>query len=146
MASSDKLVKTCDEHGYKIEPVINFDGSIDHSTSIVEFPCSCKNAVLAKDMSAIEQLELVKKIQTEWADNAISVTVYYKKEELEDIKNWLKENYDNNIKSVSFLLHSDHGFSQAPYEEIDENYLNALKELKADLLKKWKILSSIEEK
>ena len=29
------------------------------------------------------------------------------------------QDYKNNIKSVSFLLHQDHGFDQAPYEEID---------------------------
>jgi intein/homing endonuclease len=48
-------------------------------------------------------------------------TVYYKMEELDDIKNWLRENYNNSIKTVSFLLHSNHGFKQAPYEEITED-------------------------
>jgi hypothetical protein len=43
---------------------------------------------------------------------------YYKKEELPEIKQWLKENYKDSVKSVSFLLHSEHGFKQAPYEEI----------------------------
>ena len=70
-------------------------------------------------MKAVDQLDLVKKIQKEWSDNAVSCTVYYKKEELEEIKEWLRKNYKNNIKSVSFLLHQDHGFDQAPYEEID---------------------------
>ena len=69
-------------------------------------------------MTAIEQLEWVKKMQTDWADNAVSVTVYYRKEELGDIKGWLEKNYDNSVKSVSFLLHSEHNFTLAPYEEI----------------------------
>ena len=30
------------------------------------------------------------------------------------------------MKSVSFLLHSDHGFTQAHYEEIDEKTFNRL--------------------
>jgi hypothetical protein len=71
-------------------------------------------------MTAIEQVEWVKRMQTEWADNAVSVTVYYRPEELDGIKGWLKDNYDNSVKSVSFLLHSDHNFPLAPYEEIDE--------------------------
>ena len=54
------------------------------------------------------------------SDNAVSVTVYYRKEELPSIKEWLKENYATSLKSVSFLLHSEHGFAQAPYEEITE--------------------------
>ncbi len=41
-------------------------------------------------------------------------------EELESLKLWLKDNYEHNIKSVSFLLFKDHGFKQAPYQEIDE--------------------------
>ena len=69
-------------------------------------------------MTAIQQLEWVKKMQTEWADNAVSVTVYYRKEELPSIKEWLTANYDSSVKSVSFLLHADHNFPLPPYEEI----------------------------
>ena len=72
-------------------------------------------------MKAVDQLELVKKIQTFWSDNSVSVTVYYRKEELPEIKTWLKDNYATSLKTVSFLLHSDHGFAQAPYEEIAED-------------------------
>lgn len=121
MSSGDKLIKTCKDLGYKTEFARNFDGSTNHDTSIVEFPCYAGEGVLeAKNMSAIKQLDLVKRLQNEWSDNAVSCTVYYKKEELDEIKDWLRKNYKNNIKSVSFLLHSDHGFDQAPYEEIDE--------------------------
>jgi hypothetical protein len=83
-------------------------------------------------MSAIQQLELVKTLQTYWADQAVSVTVYYKLEELDDIKHWLSENYNSSLKSVSFLLHSDHGFKQAPLEEIDEKkYQSMVKKVKS---------------
>ena len=34
--------------------------------------------------------------------------------------------YKNNIKSVSFLLHQDHGFEQAPYEEIEKKQYDLL--------------------
>ena len=121
MSSQDALVETCKTMGYHVEFVKNFDGTLNRDTVIVEFPCEAgKNAKLAKQMSAVDQLELVKKIQQKWSDNAVSCTVYYRKEELVDIKKWLRENYKNNIKSVSFLLHSDHGFAQAPYEEVTE--------------------------
>jgi len=129
MSSSDLLVQVCKDHGYKTEFQINFDNSVDRNTIIVEFPCHAgENAILAKDMTAINQLELIKKIQTLWADNAVSCTVYYKKEELKEIKDWLNENYDNSIKSVSFLLHKeeDHGFKQPPYQEITEEQHNEL--------------------
>jgi hypothetical protein len=59
-------------------------------------------------------------MQTDWADNCVSVTVYYRKGELKEIKAWLKNNYTKSIKSVSFLLHTDHNFPLPPYEEITE--------------------------
>jgi len=124
MSSTDSLVETCRDMGYKIEYAIGFDGVEDHSTVVVYFPCTVDNATLAKDMTAVNQLELVKKMQRVWADNAISVTVYYKKEELPDIQEWLNKNFNDNIKAVSFLLHKEHGFKQAPYIEIDETEYN----------------------
>ena len=48
-------------------------------------------------------VELVKKLQAEWSDNAVSVTIYYRKEELPSIQLWLKHNYNDNLKTVSFL-------------------------------------------
>ena len=117
--SNDPLVDACRKRGYKVVWDIGIDGREDHTRYVVEFPCqSPEGSVLAKDMTAIEQLEWVKKMQTEWADNAVSVTVYYRKEELPSIKEWLEKNYDKSVKSVSFLLHSDHNFSLPPYEEI----------------------------
>lgn len=124
MASDDKLVQICKEHGYKTEFQTNFDESIDRKTIIVEFPCVYEgDTKLTNYFSAIEQLELLKKIQSDWADNAVSCTVYYKKEELKDIKEWLSKYYNNSIKSVSFLLHKEeeHGFKQPPYQEISED-------------------------
>ena len=128
IATSSPLVDLCRKKGYYVEPVRGFDGSDDPNTMVVEFPCSYpSHTVLAKDTSAIDQMEVVKRLQTEWSDNAVSCTVYYKKEELEDIKKWLNENYKVYTKSMSFLLHSDHGFAQAPFEEItEEQYLDLM--------------------
>lgn len=114
------LVDTARKHGYHVEYVRQFNGDLDYSTSIIEFPVHVPNAIYAKDMSAIDQLELVKTIQTLWADNAVSVTVYYKIEEIPLIQEWLKANYEQSVKSVSFLLHTGHNFAQAPYEEITQ--------------------------
>jgi len=74
-------------------------------------------------MTAIDQLEVIKRLQREWSDNAVSVTIYYRLHELEGIKQWLRDNL-HVVKSVSFLLHNEHGFDQAPLEEItEEKYL-----------------------
>ena len=120
-SSVDPLVDSCRKRGYKVVWDIGLDGREDHTKYVVEFPCkSPEGAILAANMTAVEQLEWVKKMQTDWADNAVSVTVYYRKEELGLIKEWLLNNYDKSVKSVSFLLHSEHNFPLPPYEEIDE--------------------------
>lgn len=133
MASNTPLVDICKDAGYPVEFQRNFDGSEDRSTVVVSFPCKFpKSTTVAAEMTAIDQLEVVKELQHNWSDNAVSVTVYYRKEELEEIKDWLAKNYNENLKTVSFLLHSDHGFDQAPLEEItEEDYLAMKKATKA---------------
>lgn len=123
--SSDPLVEACRKRGYKVQWDIGIDGREDHTRYVVDFPCkSPDGAVLAAEMTAIQQLEWVKKMQTVWADNAVSVTVYYRLEELSEIKDWLSKNYDSSVKSVSFLLHTDHNFPLPPYEETTEEEYN----------------------
>jgi ribonucleoside-triphosphate reductase len=132
MASNDALVSYCRDLGYNVEYVVNFDGSENHDTVVVEFPCETPDgALFADDMGVIKQLDMVKKLQEVWSDNAVSVTAYYSDSELGDLKKWLSENYENGIKSVSFLLRQKHGFKQAPYEEITkEAYENKKSKVK----------------
>ena len=124
MAADSELVSVCRDNGYHVEYVRNFDGTEDHSTVVVSFPCSFpEDTMFANDMTAVDQLNVIRRLQAEWSDNSVSVTIYYRKEELDAIKAWLDLNYSN-VKSVSFLLHNDHGFDQAPMEEITkEQYL-----------------------
>lgn len=132
IASDSPLVETIREHGYRVENVKHYDGSDDRSTVVAEFPfCYPEPTTLASEMSAIDQLEVVRRLQKEWSDNAVSCTVYYKKEELDDIKEYLKKYYNDNFKSLSFLLHSEHGFKQAPLEQItEEEYKKLIKKTK----------------
>jgi len=130
-SSVDPLVDACRKRGYKVVWDVGLDGREDHKRYVVEFPCqSPEGSVLVSEMTAVEQLEWVKTMQTVWSDNAVSVTVYYRKEELSSIKEWLSKYYDNSIKSVSFLLHIDHNFPLPPYEEITkEEYEKTLSKL-----------------
>lgn len=128
LGSHDPLVKTCRELGYPVKFDRGIDGRENPLLSVVEFPCEYpEGTVLASSLTAIDQLEWVVKAQTIWSDNAVSVTVYYRKEELPEIKDWLKTNYGKKVKSVSFLLHDDHGFDLAPYEPVSEEEYNKLK-------------------
>lgn len=136
MGSSDPLVSFCRQKGYDVQYDVGLDGKENHTICVVSFPCiTPDHATLAKELTAIDQLKWVVKAQSVWADNNVSVTVYYRKEELPEIKEWLAKNYKDSIKSVSFLLHSDHGFALAPYEEISEDSYNKMKnKIKTDLV------------
>jgi len=125
--ANSPLADACRKAGYNVDYKINIDGSYDRTSLVVDFPSMAgEGAVVKSEMTAIGQLGLVEYLQTFWADNSVSVSVYYHLSELEDIKQWLKENYENKIKAVSFLLHAEHGFKQAPYEEITEKQYNQL--------------------
>jgi len=127
IAADHSLVQVCREHGYPVEFQRNFDGTDDHSTMVVSFPFAYPEGTkIAAEMTAIDQLEVVKWLQENWSDNSVSCTVYYRKEELPEIKKYLAKNYKNNHKSLSFLLHNEHGFKQAPLEEITKEVYDAL--------------------
>ena len=119
MASNSPLIDLCRKNGYHIEPQRNFDGSEDKSTMVVSFPCKvAENVPIAATYSWKDQLDMVRWLQKNWSDNSVSCTIYYTKEELPAIKEYLTTHYRDEIKTVSFLLKSDHGFDQAPYETI----------------------------
>lgn len=119
IAANSELIDVCRNNGYVVEYQKNLDGTDDRGTFVVEFPCKFPESTKsAMSMDVIEQLEMVKFVQKNWSDNAVSVTAYYKIEDLDRIKAYLKENWQESFKSLSFLLYTGHGFVQAPYEPI----------------------------
>lgn len=140
MATNSNLLDVCKAHGYHVEPQINFDGSIDNTTMVVEFPCKVPETTpIAGNFSWKEQIDVIRRVQREWSDNAVSCTVTYNLEDLEDIKEYLKTYYKDEIKTISFLLYQNHGFKQAPYETIS-------KERYEELIKNTKPITSITVK
>jgi ribonucleotide reductase alpha subunit len=125
IAADSPLVEVCRQHGYEIESQIKFDGELDRNTVVVSFPCAIPESTpIAATTTWKDQLDAVRRMQAEWSDNSVSCTVYYKKEDLPEIKEYLDKYFANEIKSVSFLLYQGHGFVQAPYESVSkERYL-----------------------
>jgi len=127
IANGHALVDVCKQHGYPVEFQKHLDGTEDYNTVVVTFPFAYPEGTrLAKEMTAIDQLEEIKRLQRLWSDNSVSCTVYYKKEEIPEIRDYLKRHYKNNHKSLSFLLHSEHGFLQAPYQEVTKEQYDEL--------------------
>lgn len=126
-ASNHPIVDVVRKAGYNVEYQRKFDGTEDYGTVVAEFPLAYpEGTALASETSAIEQMEFVKRLQSEWSDNAVSCTVYYKLEELDGIKAYLKKNFNKTFKTLSFLLHSEHGFDQAPIEPITKEEYDRL--------------------
>lgn len=128
-ASNDALVPMLSAAGHHIEPAVRFDGTLDLSTVVVDFyETAPKGAPVAdEDWDTWRQLDTLLTAQKHWADQAVSVTVYYKREDLPKLKQWLADNLKN-LKTISFLCHSEHGFKQAPKETITKDQFERLSE------------------
>lgn len=129
ISSQSNLINVCVANGYPVEYQKNFDGTLDKTTMVVEFPCKLADGTpTAATFGWREQLDAVRRLQREWSDNSVSCTVYYKLEDLPEIKKYLAKHFSNEIKTVSFLLYHGHGFIQAPYETISkEEYTKRIK-------------------
>jgi hypothetical protein len=126
MSSESPLVDLCRNNGYHVEPALEFDGTNSKTTMVVTFPCKIPEEVpVESNFTYKQQLDMVRRMQKEWSDNSVSCTVYYKKEDIEDIKQYLRDHFTNEMKTVSFLLSQGHGFKQAPYETITKEEYEA---------------------
>ena len=131
ISAESPLIEVCKSHGYHVEFQENFDGSPDRTTYVVEFPCKYpKGIVSAENMGIFEQLETVKFMQEKWSDNSVSVTAYYEKSDLPELRKYIENNFGSQFKTLSFLLKQGaSGFKQLPFEEISKEqyeYLNIL--------------------
>jgi ribonucleotide reductase alpha subunit len=121
------LIPILQKAGYPNEPSAYGDNSI-----VFYFPVHEKYFERSKnDVTIWEQMENAAQLQYYWSDNNISVTVTFDPEtEAVDIPKVL-ELYETRLKVVSFLPRKDHGYVQAPYQEISkEEYEDMVKLLK----------------
>ena len=124
LSRNSPYIKVLKRAGYTVEPA---QEDVEN-TLVVEFPVSLgKNVKTIKDSNMWEQAELAAFAQEHWSDNAVSVTVTFRKEEGKDIKSLL-DMYQFRLKSVSFLpkMENDTPYKQMPYEEITEEQYNKL--------------------
>jgi ribonucleoside-triphosphate reductase len=120
IASNSPLVEAMRKAGYEIE-ISSYGSTQDekNKTSIISFPVWEKNFVRRKeDVTIWEQVKNAVDFQRFWADNNVSITVTFKKEEKEQIASVL-EAYEDSLKAISFLpLEQEGQYEQMPYEEI----------------------------
>lgn len=129
IAATDPLYKMLKAQGVKMLPE-NGQKEETANTFVVSFPCKApKKALLRQDLTALDQLEHYKKIQTNWCEHNASATIYVKNDEWFKVGNWVYENWDI-VNGLSFLPYDGGHYEQAPYEEIDrETYKKMLKDM-----------------
>ncbi len=109
-----------------------------HDTAVISVPQRAPKGSITRTESAIDLLERVKKVATQWVSvghrkgqntNNVSATVTVKSDEWQLVGDWMWSNrkYYNGLSILPF---SDHTYKQAPFEDCDENtYTEMLKAL-----------------
>lgn len=143
VAKNSELLPSLEEAGFYIEPTVN-----DESSVVVEFPVDAGKGIrTTENVSMWEQLALTAFIQKYWADNQVSATITFKKDEAEMIEPALNF-YQYQLKGISFLPKLDYGvFPQMPYEAItEEEYLEKVKHIKPLIFEKLQDKDAVGEK
>jgi ribonucleoside-diphosphate reductase alpha chain len=100
-----------------------------NDTTVFSFPVKApKNAVLRKDLTAIEHLETWLVYQRAWCEHKPSITVSVKEDEWMGVGAWVYKHFDE-LSGISFLPYSDHTYKQAPYQDATEEEYNKLVDL-----------------
>jgi ribonucleoside-diphosphate reductase alpha chain len=119
----DPLCSVLEAAGVPVE-----DDVMSPTTKVFSFPIkSPDGAVTASEMGAMEQLKLWEIYQDYWCEHKPSMTCYYRDDEFLEVGQWLYNKFDK-ISGVSFLPYSEHTYQQAPYEPIDVETYEKLKE------------------
>ena len=122
-ASNDPKVAALAAEGYHVEPCI-----YSANTSVVSFPC--RDGILdrvpaelvqaADEVSVESYLRVQEMVQRIYADNAISITVNFRREDLSpEALRGLMQRFLPSLKGVTLM--PEDGRPQSPYERISED-------------------------
>jgi ribonucleoside-diphosphate reductase alpha chain len=137
--NKDPLTQFLKDSGIPFEP----DVMKPEVTTVFYFPIKApKNAVLTKDLTAVDHLEMWKTYRTHWTEHNPSVTVNVEEDEWMRVGAWVFDNFDS-IGGVSFLPAVEHSYKQAPYQEISkEEYESWVSKMPESI--RWDMLSLYE--
>jgi ribonucleoside-diphosphate reductase alpha chain len=91
-----------------------------NDTYVFSFPIKAPDgAVVRKDLTAIEHLNIWLVYQRAWCEHKPSITVSVKEDEWMEVGAWVYKNFDE-VSGISFLPMSDHSYKQAPYQEVSK--------------------------
>lgn len=129
---SSPQLDACREAGYLVEPN---KSSADKNGNIQSYyvciPIKETNFKRSKDDVTIwEQFANAADLQKYWADNQVSITVTFSKDEISQIQPCF-EYFESSLKSISLLPLLDHTYEQPIYETItEERYYEIFNKMK----------------
>lgn len=119
IARDSQLIQRLVRAGYHVEPC----AVSPETTLIVEFPVFVGNDIRTlQNVSMWEQLSLAAFMQRYWADNQVSCTVTFNKQEADQIEVALNY-FQYQLKGISFLPRIDSSnmiYKQVPYESVTQ--------------------------
>jgi ribonucleoside-triphosphate reductase len=135
----DPITRFMIDQGIPNEP----DVTKPNDTVVFSFPQKApEGAVTREDLTAIDHLDVWKRVQKDWCEHKPSVTISVRESEWLDVGAWVYKNF-NSISGISFLPYSEHTYRQAPYQEIsDVEYEDWMAKMPTDI--DWSLLSSYE--
>ncbi|MHA1670493.1 MAG: fused protease/ribonucleoside-triphosphate reductase [Promethearchaeota archaeon] len=121
LSKNSDLIEPIKKAGYVVEK-----DAYSPNTVVAEFPVHEKYFDRSKnDVSIWEQAQNAADYQKFWSDNQVSITITFQQDEANQI-NHILECFEDKLKSVSFLPIKEHGYKQAPYEEITKERFEEL--------------------
>ena len=100
----------------------------NNSNYVFSFPIEAPEGAMTRDdLTAIEHLELWATYRECWTDHNPSITINVRDHEWNAVREWVWDNFDK-ITGISFLPHDDHVYKQAPYEPVNEEEFDELKD------------------
>jgi intein/homing endonuclease len=137
--NKDPLTVMMKESGIPHEP----DVMKPDDTTVFSFPIAApEGAVVTKDLTAVQHLDLWKMYRDNWTEHNPSITINVHENEWVGVAAWVYDHFDD-IGGVSFLPATDHVYRQAPYQEITKaEYDKRVSEMPSSI--RWQDLSFFE--
>jgi len=139
ITATDPLLKVMEELNYPICWEVN-QSENNGDTKVIEFPIKNRSTISSEKVTALEQLEEYRLLFKHWAEHNVSFTCYFRREEVEEIVEWLLKNW-NDFVAVSFLPRVEHNYKLAPWEEITkeeyEQRIATVRPFDPELLRKY---------
>lgn len=156
----DPLVPLCRQAGYRV-----FDNPMDPESVLITFPVRWDDVPFEKVIrdskelevnleTAVSQLERYKMLMQNWCQQNVSATISYSVDEVDQIVDWLLENWDLYV-GVSFLFRADPtktakdlGYLYLPQEvvskEVFDEYASRIQPVQIDEANTFEEMESME--